>query len=78
MTSNKSTTAGIITFSYGGRKFVDLAISLAQSLVRSSPDIPRASVTDSNDSELATYFDLIIPVRREWGADVYQKLHIDQ
>ncbi len=72
------TTQGIITFAYGSHEYIELAITLGQSLERFSPGVSRALVTDSNLKELGEWFDPIIRLRPEWGSDVSQKLHIDQ
>jgi hypothetical protein len=68
---------GIITFAYGAREYIDLSIALGQSLQRFSPHISRALVTDSGDPKLRSIFHSVIPVRKELGSDVAQKLYID-
>ena len=62
---------------YGATEYVDMARSLALSLQRSSPGIPRALVTDSEDEDLPGLYDHVIPLHAEWGNGVSQKLHID-
>lgn len=70
---------GIITLAYGASKYIEMAKTLARSLVLQSPHIPRAIVTDcQDDEELAQLFTHIIPYNPEYGSNVRQKLYLDQ
>jgi hypothetical protein len=69
---------GILTFAFGKPKYVEMAKSLARSLMLHSPREKRAVVTDSNDPELRLLFDDVIPYRPEFGRNVRQKIYIDQ
>jgi hypothetical protein len=71
-------TRGILTFAFGKPKYVEMAKSLARSLLLHSPRERRAVVTDSNDPELRFLFDDVIPYRAEFGTNVRQKIYIDQ
>lgn len=69
---------GVITLAYGISKYIEMAKTLARSLRLHSPDIPRAIVTDTpDDKELIELFDDVIPLRKEYGSNVRQKLHLD-
>jgi hypothetical protein len=69
---------GILTFAFGRQKYVDMAKSLARSLMLHSPKELRAVVTDSKDPELRLLFDDVIPYRPEYGKNVRQKVYIDR
>ncbi|WYL94552.1 MAG: hypothetical protein HEQ35_12415 [Gloeotrichia echinulata IR180] len=70
---------GIITFAYGLPKFIEMAKTLAHSLNLYSPNIRRAIVTDNPDNkELIELFDDIIPLRKDYGSNLRQKLHLDK
>ncbi len=71
--------SGVITLAYGIPKYIEMAKTLARSLRLHSPDIPRAIVTDTqDDGELIELFDDIIPLRKEYGSNLRQKLHLDK
>ena len=67
---------GIITIAQGKKRYIDMAVNLAISLKRVSPEIPLAVITDSTDEALRKYFDVIIPVDPAYGIGLVQKLHI--
>ncbi len=70
---------GILTMAYGERKkYVMMAKGLAQSLILHSPNIRRAIVTDSRDSELNKLYHIVIPLNPEWGQGMWQKLYINE
>jgi hypothetical protein len=70
--------AGIITLAYGLPKYIEMAKSLARSLQIHSPQIPRSIVTDCiDDAEILALFTTVIPLRREYGSNVRQKLYLD-
>lgn len=74
MTSDR----GVITLAYGVAKYVEMAKTLARSLCLHSPGIARAIVTDRmDDRQLAELFDIVIPLRDEYGSNVRQKLYLD-
>ncbi len=60
------------------KKYVMMAKGLAQSLMLHSPNITRAIVTDSQDSELNKLYDIVIPLNPEWGQGMWQKLYINE
>lgn len=67
---------GMLTMAFGAQRYVDQAVTLAQSLALARSTIPRAVVTDSSDERLAQWFDVVVPLRREWGRSVEQKLRL--
>ncbi|MBN4001683.1 hypothetical protein [Nostoc sp. LPT] len=68
---------GIITYAYGASYYLEMAKSLARSLRLHSPNVPRAIVTDNqNDQELLELYDYVIDLRKEYGSNVKQKLHV--
>lgn len=68
---------GIITMAYGKPQYVEYAKNLALSLKRYTPHIPTAIVTDSIDPKLPQLFNQLIPLRKEFGKSMVQKLHLD-
>jgi hypothetical protein len=68
---------GLMTMAFGGRHFTDQAMALAASLRLHCPDLPLALITESRDPELARLFDHIIPLKREYGSGLMQKMHLD-
>ena len=70
-------TRGILTLAFGSPRYIEMAKSLARSLLLHDPGLPRAIVTDSTDPELATLFTHVLPLRREYGSNVRQKLFLD-
>lgn len=76
-TSTSTCSRGILTLAFGSPKYIEMAKSLARSLLLHDPTLPRAIVTDSTDPELATLFAHVLPLRREYGSNVRQKLFLD-
>lgn len=73
------TDSGVITLAYGISRYIEMAKTLARSLRLHSPEIPRAIVTDTqDDKELIELFDDVIPLRKEYGSNLRQKLHLDK
>lgn len=70
-------TRGVLTLAFGSPKYIEMAKSLARSLLLHDPALPRAIVTDSTDPHLASLFTHILPLRREYGSNVRQKLFLD-
>jgi hypothetical protein len=68
---------GTLTLAFGKPKYLEMAKSLARSLLLHDPALPRAIVTDSTDPELATLFTHVLPLCREYGSNVRQKLFLD-
>jgi hypothetical protein len=68
---------GVITLAFGAQKYIDMASSLARSLIVHSPETPRAVITDSADAELRALYTHIVDYRPEFGSDVLHKLHLD-
>jgi hypothetical protein len=68
---------GIITLAYGQRRFIEQARSLAHSLQLHAPHLPRALITDCDDSEILQLFTEVIPYRPEYGSGVRQKMFLD-
>ena len=70
---------GVLTIAYGPERYLEMAKSLARSLRLHSPQIPRAVVTDSiDDPEMKQLFDVCIPLNREFGSGLQQKLYLDR
>ncbi|MGA9382052.1 MAG: hypothetical protein WBV73_25100 [Phormidium sp.] len=69
---------GILTMAYGNPKYIRMAKALAKSLNLHSPNITRAIVTDSKDSELKQLYHISIALKPELGSGVKQKLYIDE
>jgi hypothetical protein len=70
-------TRGALTLAFGKPRYIEMAKALARSLILHDPTLPRAIVADSTDPELAALFTHRIPLRREYGANVRQKLFLD-
>jgi hypothetical protein len=69
-------TEGLITIAYGAERYVAMAQSLSRSYRRYNEARPIAVISDEkNCGNLKSYFDVLIPVRRECGRGVVQKLH---
>ncbi|MBD2168775.1 hypothetical protein H6G04_30805 [Calothrix membranacea FACHB-236] len=69
---------GVITLAYGKLKYIEMAKTLARSLKLHSPHISLAIVTDyQNDQELIELFDIVIPLNKDYGSNVRQKLHLN-
>ncbi len=69
---------GFITIAYGAKEYIRMARALALSYRRFSPSRPFAVVTDEgNIKNLSPYFDIVIPLKSEYGNGVVQKLHMD-
>ena len=69
--------AGILTMGFGKPQYIEMAKSLARSLMVHDPDVPRALVTDSTDPELRALFTDMIEYRPEYGSNVRQKMYLD-
>ena len=68
---------GVLTIAHGDPIYIEMAKSLARSIDRFSPGLPKAIVTDSDDEDLKQSFQFIIPLNPNWGTDVRQKLYLD-
>jgi hypothetical protein len=71
-------TRGILTIAFGKQHYIDMAINLGRSLKLNAPNIECAIVTDSQSIELKKLYDIIIPLKPNFGKNVEQKLHIDK
>ncbi len=72
-------TEGLLTIAYGPERYVRMARALSLSYRRYNPTRPLAVVTDETNSVgLQHFFDLVIPLRSEYGSGVVQKLHADR
>jgi hypothetical protein len=65
---------GILTMAYGGRRYRDQAVTLARSLDRWSPGIPRAVITDASDRRLRGLYDQCIALDPSRGPKLAHKL----
>src|SRR3954470_744789 len=74
MTSSR----GVITIATGDRRYIEMAIALARSLERYSPDLPRAVITDSSDPLLSSLYQDVIPVDESRGSPLRQRLYLDE
>lgn len=68
---------GIITMAYGSQRYIRMAKALGRSLKLHNGKIPRAIVTDSDDTELKQLYDICIPLKLELGMGVKQKLYLN-
>ncbi len=74
-----ATQYGVITLAYGRAYYVEMAKTLARSLRLHSPNIPLAIVTDcQEDEELSKLFDYVLPLKKEYGSNMIQKLHLNK
>jgi hypothetical protein len=71
-------TRGIITIALGSPTYIRMAKDFALSARKHCPTITRAVVTDSADVELASLFDVVIPVDPSLGDPLFQKLWLDK
>ena len=78
MTETQPQSRGILTIAFGRPKYIEMAKSLARSLMWHTPSVPRAVVTDSSDPELHDLFTYRIDYRPEYGTNVRQKMYIDR
>ena len=69
---------GILTLASGDRRYIDMAITLARSLERHSPRLPRAVVTDSHEPLLGSLYDQRIEIDHGFGGPFHQKLALDR
>jgi hypothetical protein len=70
---------GVITLAYGLPKFIEMAKTLARSLRLHSPGINLCIATDKlNDNEINQLFDIVLPINKEYGSNVRQKLYLDK
>jgi hypothetical protein len=68
---------GTLTIAFGADRYLNMAETLALSLKRFSPNIPRALVTDMPDSSVCRHFNHVIPLDHRAPRDLRQKLYID-
>ncbi len=69
---------GFITIAYGAKEYIRMARAMALSYRRFNSSRPFAVVTDEgNIKNLSPYFDIVIPLKSEYGKGVVQKLHMD-
>lgn len=69
---------GIITLAYGKPRNIEMAKSLARSLILHDPNVMRAIITDSKDPELGDLFTYRIDLRPEYGSETRQMMHLDR
>lgn len=67
---------GVITMAFGAVRYINEAVVLAQSLALAGSTTPRAVVTDSDDPRLRRWFDVVVPLRPEWGKSMEHKLRL--
>jgi hypothetical protein len=58
-----SDETGFLTVATGPRKYIDIAINLANSLELTNNHVKRAIITDSTDSRLKQHFHIVIPLK---------------
>jgi hypothetical protein len=68
---------GTITLAFGKPRYVEMAKSLARSLILHDPALMRAIITDSSDPELGELFTYRIDLRPEFGSTSGQMMHLD-
>ncbi|HCP13232.1 MAG TPA: hypothetical protein DIT89_12935 [Planctomycetaceae bacterium] len=66
---------GVLTIATGAPEYKEMARALARSLRRFSPGLRLAVVTD--DPQLASHFDIVVPVDWTRGRGVLQKMYLD-
>lgn len=69
-------TRGIITIATGNKRYLEMAKNLAKSLSLNMPSVPKAVITDSDDHEFHSYYDIVIPADLNKGSGLIQKLYI--
>jgi hypothetical protein len=69
---------GFLTIAYGAPKYIRMGKALARSIRYFNTLIPLAVITDSQDKELISLFDFVIPINPRYGSGVKQKLFLDQ
>jgi hypothetical protein len=70
---------GILTMAFGSAEYLEMAKSLARSLMIHSPQIPRAIITDAAaDADMTRLFDVRVPVNADFGSALVQKLFLDR
>lgn len=69
---------GILTIAFGKDRYINMAMDLGRSIKLNSPGIETAIVTDSENSDIASLYDYLIPLNKDYGKNVEQKLHIDK
>ena len=69
---------GILTLAVGKPKHIEMAKSLARSLIIHDPNLKRGIITDSRDPELGDLFTYRIHVRSEYGNPLSQKMYLDR
>jgi hypothetical protein len=69
---------GILTLAVGKPKYIEMAKSLARSLILHDPHLMRGIITDSRDPELGDLFTYRIDLRPEYGAGLRQKMFLDR
>jgi len=67
---------GILTLAFGDIRFINMARTLSRSLMLHCPSLPKAIVTDADDPCLRKLYDVIIPLNRDYGDGMNQKLHL--
>lgn len=67
---------GVITLGFGARKYFNQAETMARSMRLHMPGIPLAIVTDREDP--GPHFDIAVPLVRERGMGVIQKIWLDE
>jgi hypothetical protein len=75
--SPEANNRGVLTLAFGKPLYIEMAKSLARSLILHDPKLKRAVVTDSDDPDLHQLFSVVIPYRPEYGNNVRQKMHLD-
>ena len=68
---------GTLTLAFGKPRYIEMAKSLARSLILHDPTLMRAIITDSTDPELADLFTYRIDLRPEYGSKARQMMHLD-
>jgi hypothetical protein len=74
----KNMKRGILTMAYGKKRYIRMAKALAKSIKLRGATIPLAIVTDSEDPELGHLYDVLIPLRRELGSGLKQKIYLNE
>lgn len=68
---------GFITFAFGKKKYIEMAVAMAKSARHHGCKLPIAVVCDKRHKVLDEVFDVLIDMDSQYGRGVSQKIHID-
>lgn len=71
-------SSGVLTMAWGADRYIRMAKGMARSIRLLGPETKIAIVSDRPAHTLEKWFDVVIPVRPEYGLGLVQKLHLDE